>query len=166
VQRHIELTRTKFADFDAKLAFAVEQTRDDLAEAVIARQVDLERQLPVLEASLKDIAAKRAEMESYLAALNGKKSEMEADLASFLEARRAAGVTMPADTPAGVMQSAERRADTAGKAFSRVMNGGLPVGAAAPASADTTAKLQELERIERSALIASRLSAAKARKAG
>lgn len=168
VARHIELTRTKLAELGTKLAFAVEQHRDDLAEAVIARQVDLERQLPVLEASHTDVMAKQAEMEGYIAALNGKKNEMEADLAAFLEARRAAGIEaqcdVPADTPAGVMQAAERRVGKADKAFARVMKSSVP-GAADASRPDTAAKLQELERIERSAQIATRLADAKARKA-
>jgi phage shock protein A len=165
--RHIELTRSKLAELAPKLAVALAQSRDDLAEAVIARQIDLERQLPVLEASLRDIAAKQVEMEGYIAALNGKKSEMERDLAVYLEARRAAGVDAPAGTPAGVMQAAERRVCNADKAFSRVMASGIPGGQAeAQSRAETATQMQELERLERSGMIAARLAEAKARVAG
>lgn len=167
ITRHIDHTKAKIAELDAKADFAVDQKRDDLAEAAVARQVDLERQLPVLEQSLKDQAAKQAELETFVAALNGRKSEMEADLSAFSEARRAAGVDAPAGTQACTMQSAERRAGKADEAFNRAMNGPFGGNAAdAKNVRETAAKLQELAQVERSTMISKRLAAVKARKAG
>jgi phage shock protein A len=165
--RHIERTKAKIAELGTKATFAVEQGRDDLAEAAIARQVDLERQIPVIEASHKDAAGKQSELESFVVALNGRKSEMEADLTAYTDARRSAGVNAPAGTTANVMQAAERRASGAEQAFNRAMNGPMGANAAdAKSQRETAARLQELESIERSGMIASRLADVKARKGG
>jgi phage shock protein A len=164
--RHIERTKAKIDELGTKVTFAIGQGRDDLAEAAIARQVDLERQLPVLETSLRDAAAKQTELQSFLAALNGRKSEMEAELSAYVDTRRSAGVDAPEGTTAGFMQTAERRANGAEQAFNRAMNGPMGANAAdAKSQRETAAKLQELESIERSRIIASRLAEAKAGKA-
>lgn len=165
--RHIQRTREKMAELDAKAAFAVEQKREDLAEAAIARQIDLERQLPVLEQSLTDAASKQSELETYVAALSGRKSEMEADLKAYADAFRMAGVEAPVGFEGCTMQSAERRAEKADQAFNRAMNGPFGASAAdAKSMRESSAKLQELAQVERSSMISERLAAVKARKAG
>lgn len=166
--RHIEKLREKISEFGNKASMAVTQGRDDLAEAAILRQIDLERQIPVHEATLIEVAKTTGELESYVAALNGRKSEMEADLAAFAEARRVAGVDAPAGTVAGAMQAAERRAEHAGKAFNRAM-GGSVTGSSAPdmkAARETAEKLEELEKLDRSTAVSNRLAAVKAQQRG
>lgn len=163
--RQMEKVKERIAELGAKVDFAVSQSRDDLAEAAIARQVDLERQVPVLEASINDLSAKCTELEGYVAALAGRKSEMEADLAAFADARRSAGLDAPNGTPASVMQSADRRADMAGRAFNRAMGVNAPAAAAdAKSRRETAEKIQEIETIERASLVAERLAAAKAKR--
>ncbi|MFN9739611.1 MAG: PspA/IM30 family protein, partial [Pseudomonadota bacterium] len=69
--RHAELTQ--------QIDVAVGQQRDDLAETAIARQMDIEAQLPVLQSMIADAAAKQKELEGYTAALQGRRREMEAE---------------------------------------------------------------------------------------
>ncbi len=165
--RHVQKTKEKLEELAGKAAFAVDQGRDDLAEAAIARQMDLEAQMPVLETTITEAAAKQAELEGYVAALDGRKREMEADLAAFVAARSNAAEMAGIGCPHNVGASAERRADTARDAFDRAMNGPSGVPGAAKMERETAVKLAELDRAARSATIAERLAAVKAtRKAG
>ena len=47
--RNQKLAEDKHAELQEKAQFAVDQSRDDLAEAAITRQVDLEAQMPMLQ---------------------------------------------------------------------------------------------------------------------
>ena len=77
-----------------QVELAVAQQREDLAEAAIARQFDIEAQLPVLEAAISDAAAKQKELEGYAVALAARRREMEDDLAHY-RAEVATGVAKP-----------------------------------------------------------------------
>ena len=46
--------------------------RDDLAEAGIAEQMDIEARLPILENTIADCAAQEKELEGFIAALQAK----------------------------------------------------------------------------------------------
>lgn len=163
----IERIREKMAEMESKAAFAVEQGRDDLAEAALARQVDLERQIPVIEATASELSAREAELDGYAAALSARIREMEADLAAFAEARRLAGAMAPAGSPESKVQSAEKRAEQAGKAFERAMGA---AGGVSPAevksTVETAARIDEIDAMQRANDIGERLAALKARRAG
>jgi phage shock protein A len=148
--RHEELGR--------QLQVAVTEKRDDLAEAVIVRQLDLEAQMPLLERALSDSGAEAKELEGYIAALAARKRDMESDLAQFTSSRAASGA--PAVGNAG--STVDRRVENAATAFDRVLGAktGLP-GTTAP-ERDVAAKLAELEKLERANRIRERLAAAKA----
>jgi len=66
-----------------QVELALAEARDDLAEAAIARQFDIEAQLPILEAAISNAASKQKELEGYAAALAGRRREMADDLASY-----------------------------------------------------------------------------------
>lgn len=162
--RHIDKLKAKAAELADKSKFAVDQGRDDLAEAAISRQLDLEAQLPVLEQTLEDAAKQQSELEGYVAALNGRKREMEADLAAYANARMAAASVAGTDLPANKINKAERRVENAQSAFDRAMNGPSGVPGAVKPDRETVAKLHELEKVSRSAEVAARLAAVKAMK--
>jgi phage shock protein A len=77
-----------------QVELAVAQAREDLAEAAIARQFDIEAQLPILEAAISDAAAKQKELEGYAAALAARRREMQDDLVQY-RAELATGVASP-----------------------------------------------------------------------
>ena len=169
-ERMIERTKTKRDELTERANLAVEQGRDDLAEAALSRCLDLEAQVPVLESSCSELAAKRSELEGYAAALDARKREMERDIAAHAEARAAVAactpgaIAVPGQT---VGQQAERRADQAQRAFDRAITGSQGVAGPARAERDTLVKLGELERLSRTSKIAERLASLKqARKAG
>ena len=149
----------KHEELAEKLRLAVDQERDDLAEAAIARQLDLEAQIPVLEDALKDASLEESELESYISALTGRRREMEEDLQTYLASR-------PKETEAlaGGAENAQpdRKVENAETAFNRVLRGATGVPGTAKADNDTAAKLAELEMVSRENRIKERLAALKA----
>ena len=94
-QKH--LASKKMADesnrheaIDANLQAAVAAGRDDLAEAGIAEQMDIEARLPVLENTIADCAAQEKELEGFIAALQAKKREMQQQLQEWRAAQQGA----------------------------------------------------------------------------
>ena len=169
-RRLMEAT-SKHEELAEKARFAVDQGRDELAEAAIARQIDMEAQLPVLEAALSDLSSEQHELEGYVSALIARKREMEADLTAFVESREAScadGENGSSDNGSGHAVGhglqADRRADKAESAFNRVLQGASGIGATARADSETAAKLAELEAVTRAHRVQERLAAMKATK--
>ncbi len=166
-QRAITRTREKISEHGDKAAFAIEQGREDLAAAAIARQIDLERHIPVFEATLATHNEKEAELNSYAGALSARMAEMECDLAAFSQAGMMNAPDDHMNTANSTVQSAERRAENAGRTFDRVLGGTM--GAGTPQSKalrETAAQLHELDKLQRDDDIGQRLAALKASRAG
>ena len=154
----------KHEELSENLRIAVDQDRDDLAEAAIARQLDLEAQLPILESALGETSAREAELESFIVALKARKREMEEDLAAFLASRKVEGGPAEPGGRAATGRRAEKRADKAQGAFDRVLSAATGVPGSTTADRRTAAKLEELEQVKRENRIRERLAAAKALK--
>ena len=142
-----------------KIEVAVREGRDDLAETAIAQQMDIEAQIPVLEASIEDGKARQKELEQYVAALKGKRREMEEELSSFKASQNAPAAT---ESGKGSGSNVEGKVDRATNAFDRVVNRatGLP-GSSGAADRKTAAELAELDELARKNKIAERLAAIK-----
>jgi phage shock protein A len=161
-RRHIDMTRGKLAELADKARTALADQREDLAEAAITRQIDLEAQIPVLESAMRDAEAEQADLERSVAALLGRKNEMETELAAFVATCRAAEreAALPGTSPGG---AAEKRGETAANAFERAMKGATGLsGVAVSLDRETTAKLAELDVVLRQKKIAERLATLKA----
>jgi phage shock protein A len=155
----------KHDDLGEKLRLAVDQGRDDLAEAAIARQLDLEAQIPVLEAALKEAGEQEAELEGYIAALQGRRREMEEDLRTYVASRPSEPGSAPgAFGPITAGPNATRRAEKAESAFNRVLVSATGIAGTVKADSQTASKLAELEKIARDNRIRERLAAVKAMK--
>ena len=142
-----------------KIELAVREGRDDLAETAIAQQLDIEAQIPVLEAAIEDGATRRTELEQYVAALKGKKREMEEELASFRNSRKTAAVSDSGEAaPSDVESKVERASDAFDRISSRAT--GLPAAARA-GDRKSAADLVELDELARKSVIAERLAAIK-----
>ncbi|OFN56321.1 PspA/IM30 family protein [Eikenella sp. HMSC061C02] len=161
-QKH--LASKKMADesnrheaIDANLQAAVAAGRDDLAEAGIAEQMDIEARLPVLENTIADCAAQEKELEGFIAALQAKKREMQQ-----LQEWRAAQQGADAGKAAGSsdINRIARDAEKSGNAFDRVMGRQNAIHSSTDAA--QLAKLKELEDLSRNNRIAERLAALKA----
>ncbi len=164
-QKH--LAAKKMADesnrheaIDANLQAAVAAGRDDLAEAGIAEQMDIEARLPVLENTIADCAAQEKELEGFIAALQAKKREMQQQLQDWRAAQQSTGAGKAAG--GSDLNRIARDAEKSGNAFDRVMGRQNAVHSSADAA--QLAKLKELEDLSRNNRIAERLAALKAGK--
>ena len=166
-QKH--LAAKKMADesnrheaIDANLQAAVAAGRDDLAEAGIAEQMDIEARLPVLENTIADCAAQEKELEGFIAALQAKKREMQQQLQDWRAAQQSVGAGKAAGGNGSDLNRIACDAEKSGNAFDRVMGRQNSVHSSTDAA--QLAKLKELEDLSRNNRIAERLAALKAGK--
>ena len=166
-QKH--LAAKKMADesnrheaIDANLQAAVDAGRDDLAEAGIAEQMDIEARLPILENTIADCAAQEKELEGFIAALQAKKREMQQQLQDWRAAQQSMGTGKTAGGNGSDLNRIARDAEKSGNAFDRVMGRQNSVHSSTDAA--QLAKLKELEDLSRNNRIAERLAALKAGK--
>lgn len=165
-QKH--LAAKKMADesnrheaIDANLQAAVDAGRDDLAEAGIAEQMDIEARLPILENTIADCAAQEKELEGFIAALQAKKREMQQQLQDWHAAQQSMGTGKTAGGNGSDLNRIARDAEKSGNAFDRVMGRQNSVHSSTDAA--QLAKLKELEDLSRNNRIAERLAALKAK---
>ncbi|MDR1611224.1 MAG: PspA/IM30 family protein [Planctomycetota bacterium] len=159
------------AELDDKIGVAVREKRDDLAEAGIAQQLDIEAQLPVLRETVGELSRKEQELESYVAALGAKKREMQEELSEFRKAKSATeGVAGRTDAPDAAnkadLGAVDRKVSRASSAFERIMGRETGLPAAAGTSLSEKAKLVELDQLNRDNRIRERLFAIKASNPG
>jgi pspA/IM30 family protein len=166
-QKH--LAAKKMADesnrheaIDANLQAAVDAGRDDLAEAGIAEQMDIEARLPILENTIADCAAQEKELEGFIAALQAKKREMQQQLQDWRAVQQSMSTGKTAGGNGSDLNRIARDAEKSGNAFDRVM--GRQNSVHSSTDAEQLAKLKELEDLSRNNRIAERLAALKAGK--
>ena len=154
----------KYESLSENIELAVKEQRDDLAEAAIAKQLDIEVQIPVLEATIADCSSQEKELESYISALQAKKREMQDELRLYRESIRDAAATetgSPQSTN-NANSTVASRVEKAGSAFDRVMEKATGMAANKSAvDAKTSAKVAELEKMAHQNRIAERLAAIK-----
>lgn len=150
-------------DLAAKTELALKEAREDLAEAAIARQLDLEAQIPVLEATINDSGTQEKELEGYIAALQAKKREMKEALRQFrINVSETPRTPENKDHRPDKGQGVEGKVAKAASAFDRVVEKatGVP-GAARDADRHSAVQLAELEELARKNRIQERLAAVK-----
>ncbi|MBS0352909.1 MAG: PspA/IM30 family protein [Proteobacteria bacterium] len=162
-QRHTGLNAQHTA-LTAQSHEALASGREDLAKAAVARLLDIEAQLPVLEATLGDYLLQEGELQGYVAALLAKKREMQEALSQFRKSRAAGSPAVPVAAGAGT--SAARRIDAVTEAFDRVFERqtGLD-GLTRSDGLEQAVQLQALDELVRENRIAERIAQLKAGKA-
>lgn len=156
----------KHEDLAEKVELAVNQGRDDLAEAAISQQLDIEVQIPVLETTISECTNNEKELESYISALQAKKREMKEELLQFRQAQKESVAARPEGQSGSAASTgsnnAQSRAEKAGSAFDRVFEKatGVPAGSQ-PSDRSTASQLAELEELARNNRIQERLAAIK-----
>ena len=150
------------ATLSSQIDEAMTAGREDLARAAVARQLDIEAQLPVLETTLAEHARQEGELTGFVAALLAKKREMQDALAEFRKSRAAAAATATAPAGAG---SAAHRIGKVTDAFDRVYERqtGLS-GTARQNTLQQAAQLKELDDLVRDNKITERMAQLKAAK--
>ncbi|QKX16571.1 PspA/IM30 family protein [Microbulbifer sp. YPW1] len=145
---------SRHGTLSAQIEVAVQEGRDDLAEAAIAKQMDIEAQIPVLEKAIAETDQEITELNSYIGALQGKKREMREQLREFIKASEHVS-NGPAGEQQGNSRATADKVDQASGAFNRILEqAGVP---ASESSADVS-KLAELEELARGNRIKERLA--------
>lgn len=167
-QKHLASKRlmeenARHTDLSDKIELAVKQGRDDLAEAGIAHQMDIEARIPVLENTVTESGHREQELNSYLSALQSKKREMEEELRHYREQQQKANTA--AGLGAGKSGSVDSKVEKATGAFDRVMERATGVSSTQRvADMKSAAQVAELEDLARKNRIQERLAAIKANK--
>lgn len=156
---------SRHEELSGQIELALKEGRDDLARAAVEHQLDVEAQVPVLEATVTEAAKREAELEGYVAALLAKRREMEEAFQSMQLARARGAEAAGAAPGANEGPSVTRRVETATGAFDRLM---AREGAPAVGGVDRErgAKLAELDGMARRNRVEERLAAIKARTDG
>lgn len=156
-QQHARLNRSH-EELRDQIAQALAASREDLARAAVARQLDIEAQIPVLETTLADLARQEQELQGFTAALLAKKREMQEALAQFRNSRAAA---TSAAQPAG-QSGVEQRLSKVTDAFDRIYQRQTGLQGAQPGDLKQEAQLRELDELVRDHQVAERLARIKA----
>ena len=160
-QQHLNLNK-EHEQLGSAIEQALQSDREDLAKPAIARQIDIEAQLPVLESSLAELASEEKELGGFVDALMGKKREMQKAIADFEKSREAA-VSM-GNGGLGGAKPLEVKLQSAQSAFDRTYQRQTGLDAAGRgASLEQAAKLKELGDLVRESKINERLAALKSK---
>lgn len=156
---------SRHEELAGQIELALRQGREDLARAAVEHQLDVEAQVPVLEATVAEAGKREIELEGYVAALLAKRREMEEAFQSLLLARAKGAEQAGAATGqagSGGAPSVTRRVENATGAFDRLM---AREGAPALGGVDREqgARLAELDGLARRNRVEERLAAIKAR---
>ncbi|MDA0782506.1 MAG: PspA/IM30 family protein [Proteobacteria bacterium] len=156
---------TAHEEFASKIELAVSEGRDDLAEAAISAQLDIEAQIPVLEHSISSAGEKEVELEGFISALQAKKREMKEELKLLREAKDEAESSGGAasDSTGTTKNDVNKSIDNATSAFDRVLEKQTGLSGVGGASNENAAKLQELEQFTRDNRVKERLAAIKSK---
>jgi phage shock protein A len=150
----------KHNTYAEQIETAVAENREDLAETAIAKQLDIEAQLPVLEQNLQTAREEEAELDQAIVALQAKKREMEEDLRRYRNSRQASAGIGQRDS--GGRDNPLHKAERAESAFSRVHERVTGIGRLQGAIDTRDAgKLAELQDLHRRNKIKERLEQAK-----
>jgi phage shock protein A len=142
-----------------QIEIAMAKGDEALARAGIAKQIDIDDQMPVLQRSLQDAVGRGNELEGYIAALLAKKREMESALQDFIAARAAAAGPPGTNASGSTVQG---KVDRAGTAFDRVLSRETGIAGVTSAINADASKLRELQELARTHRIDERLAALKA----
>ncbi len=158
-QQHQKLNAEHEALHDS-VALALSSAKEELAKQGIARQIDIEAQLPVLEASLAESVSREQQLSGFVDALMGKKREMQTAIRDLQEAIQRANQTpatnhAQASTIQGKVQGIQSNFD---RSYQRQANG---IGNASGTTVEQAAQLNELSEMVRQRKINERLAVIK-----
>jgi phage shock protein A len=152
----------KHEDLTEKIEVAVKSDREDLAETAVSKQLDIEAQIPVLEATIKECGDQEKEMEGYVNALQAKKREMQEELREFRKSRIESPSADTGETAAAKKSGSgiEGRVEKAESTFDRILEKatGLP-GSQSSGDRKTASQMAELESMAHKNRIQERLAA-------
>ena len=166
--KHLANTRLiyehkRYENLGNQLQVAIDKQRDDLAEAAISQQLDIEAQIPVLEATIAGCSKNEKELEAYISALQAKRRDMKQELKQFRQSQQMVEGGDKRDGPGSyLMQVHSAKVAKAQASFERVVESTTGVNSSLGPSGKDAARIAELEQLSRNHRIKERLQAAKA----
>lgn len=154
---------TRHEDLSEKIELALSEDREDLAEAAISNQLDIEAQIPVLEQTIAESGEHEKELEGYISALQAKKREMQDDLKVYRKTIKEKTVAVTGVAAENSGSNVEKKVDQASSAFDRILERQTGLGSMKTTTKDA-AKLAELETLTRDNRVKERLAAFKSGK--
>jgi phage shock protein A len=151
----------KCEDLSGKAELAVTENRDDLAEAAISMQLDVEAQIPILEAQIAELSSQEKELEGYVAALQGKKREMNDELRLYRQSVKEAEQENRRGTAGSGSDPVGNKVRKAQSAFDRIVNRQTGLPGTPGVDPKTVSQMNELEDLSRKNRIQERLAAVK-----
>lgn len=158
--KRIMTANSEHEGLSEQVKVAIAQGRDELAETAIARQMDIEAQVTVLEGALSEATAEERELEDYIHALDARKREMEQALQDYLSSRRDSENSGDDQTRSG--NGAARTVEDAQNAFSRVLAAETGTSLGEKQSNEAASHMAELKELERKNRVQERLANLKA----
>lgn len=167
--KHMSNTRlmeenNKYEELAGNIELAIEKGRDDLAEAAVSKQLDIEVQIPVLETNISECGAKEKELESYIQALQAKNREMHGELQLYRESNKEAAAVSGEGpvTSANTKESVNAKVGKAESAFDRVLEKATGLASAQRGTdAQTAAQVAELQEMAHKNRVEERLQSIK-----
>lgn len=163
-KHHVSKTMARLnhehAELEEQVVTAYTQGRKDLVESALARQTDIEDQIPALEAQLARLSLQEREHNEATTGLIAKRNEMEDELQEFVESRKQQALTEDGVSVPANPDSALWKAQQAENAFSRVIRRTTGINRSAlKSNSRESAKLVELANLSRSAKIEAKMKA-------
>ena len=159
--RQARMYSERLYDMQEKAQFAMNEGREDLAEAALHRQIDFEAQMAKLAEVESTTAEQERQLEESVASLEIRKAHLEEEL-SHLETARA-DANLDSEHPQSKGADAVDRVERAESAFVRAMNGAG--GTTDIAKGEHIKKVAEIETIRKQSEIAERMESLR-KKAG
>jgi len=157
----LDAEKQRLAALTEQIETALIQQREDLAEAAIAQQLDIEAQLAVLDSTCAAAANQEQQLQAYIQALQAKKREMQEQLRLFKRSQLRQGA---AGDSVATRVDVNHSVENASRAFDRAINNAAGLDIAAQSSdAAQLAKLAELDELARKNRIRERLDQLKRR---
>lgn len=156
--RQLADANLRLDELASQIDVALDGNREDLAEAAVQKQLDIESQIPIMQNTIDAADSSIKELNSYITALQAKKREMIDELKNWRSSRvikERITLSGPEKTDAEI----EAKVARAESAFERIMNKTPSVEGF---DANNAKKLAELEDLTRKNRIKERLSQIKA----
>lgn len=148
--KSITADKKRHAELLDQIKTAISHEKEDLAEAGVGRQIDLEAQMKVMEEGLIQENKNISKLEGYITALQGKIRDMQDEVKLFEKEEKAIETT----------QGAENSVSKAEAAFARVAGGERKTSTPSEENEEVQ-KLKELGDLQRKAKIKTRMAALK-----
>jgi len=148
----------RLEEIQEKAQFAMDQGREDLAEAALHRQIDFEAQVEKLKQIEVETTEQERELEEALASLELRKAHLVEELKHFEEAQEEANVN--ASDPTSSVASDKRRVERAEAAFERAMSGAG--GTTSMADIENAKSIAEIDVMRKKSEVEMRMEALRA----